>query len=75
MLRRAALCVCPSSVHHKTHSHHTNKTPQLTMMQLLRLALATATIWGVTAIPFVNSVKVGDKVSTSYVGSGVTFVV
>ena len=45
------------------------------MMQLLRLALATATIWGVTAIPFVNSVKVGDKVSTSYVGSGVTFVV
>jgi len=31
------------------------------MMQLLRLALATATVWG---IPFINAVKIGDKVST-----------
>ena len=35
----------------------------LIMMPFLRLALATATIWGVSVIPFVNSVKVGDKVS------------
>jgi len=34
------------------------------MMQLLRLALATATVWGVYGIPFINAVKIGDKVST-----------
>ena len=33
------------------------------MMQLLRLALATATVWG---IPFINAVKIGDKVSTGW---------
>lgn len=35
------------------------------MMQLFRLALAAATIWGVSAIPFINAVKIGDKVSAS----------
>lgn len=39
-------------------------------MQLLRLALATATIWGGSAIPFVNSVKVGDKLPSAEVHSG-----
>jgi hypothetical protein len=34
------------------------------MMLMPRLALAAAAIWGVSAVPFVNSIKVGDKVST-----------
>ncbi len=37
-----------------------------TMMGLFRLALATATLLGASAIPFVNSVKVGDKVRNKW---------
>lgn len=39
-------------------------------MQLLRLALATATVWGVAAIPFGSSIKVGDKLPSAEVHSG-----
>lgn len=40
------------------------------MIHFLRLALATATVWGVSAIPFVNSVKVGDKLPSVDLHSG-----
>jgi len=39
-------------------------------MKLLRLALATATVWGVAVIPFVTSIKVGDKLPSAEVHSG-----
>ena len=38
------------------------------MMQLFRLALATATVLGVSGIPFISAVKIGDKVSASLAG-------
>lgn len=40
------------------------------MMQLLRLAVATVTILGVSVIPCVNSIKVGDKLPSAEVHSG-----
>jgi hypothetical protein len=40
------------------------------MMHFLRLVLATVTVWGVSAIPFVNSVKVGDKLPSVELHSG-----
>lgn len=40
------------------------------MMQLFRLALAAATIWGVSAIPFINAVKIGDKLPSVELHSG-----
>lgn len=40
------------------------------MMQLLRLALATATIWGGSVVPFVSGIKVGDKLPSAELHSG-----
>lgn len=40
------------------------------MMLSLRLALATVTILGVSTIPHVTSIKVGDKLPSAEVHSG-----
>lgn len=37
-------------------------------MKTILLALAAATLWGASAIPFVASIKVGDKVSSGGAG-------
>mmetsp|Transcript_20028 Transcript_20028/g.43138 ORF Transcript_20028/g.43138 Transcript_20028/m.43138 type:complete len:96 (+) Transcript_20028:33-320(+) len=48
--------------------HHNTKEQT---MKLLRLAtIATASLWGAAAIPFVSSVSVGDKLPSVELHSG-----